>query len=321
MAVVAPSVVACLFLLGQPVVTAQTPKTHTTGWPRKVPKCGLAVESPKMTVAQNANSDSKTVIHLVHGIFDSDGGERSIARVKPYFESTGWSVQVFSYGWIGPLGARFLNPRIVRQLIATIRANDVGCAHSNGCALLHRATHMGAPLSMLVYVNPALVADAPRATQVRSVQVYYNDGDDAVQFAAFMRLVAPWAPFGDPLWGDMGARGSRLSASSNENAKPHDIISYLLNCKNTSASKWPWWQVVLQVTVGLPLGLFYLLCLAPLEVILAYFHNNVRARTAEMRLDFSRLEDAKFVTFGFILPVLLWATMISWVARHRSLLP
>jgi hypothetical protein len=75
------------------------------------------------------------------------------------------------------------------------------------------------------------------------------------------------------------------------------------------------------VIVGLPCASLYLLCLAPIEVVLTIFHNNIRARSAEMRLKFRRPEDAKFIAIGFLFPVLLWALVISWMKTRSVLLP
>src|ERR1700739_3130784 len=96
----------------------------------------------------------------------------------------------FSYGWIGLMGAWFLNPRIVKQLISRVGPDDVGCGHSNGCVLLHRAAHLGAPFSQLIYINPALRSDAAPAAQVKWSDGYWNDGGHAVKFAAILALLA-----------------------------------------------------------------------------------------------------------------------------------
>src|SRR5580700_4538023 len=109
------------------------------------------------------------VAHLVHGFNVTDGGESTVARLRPYLESlesAGLSVRMFSYGWIGLMGTWFLSPRIVRQLISGVAPNDIGFGHSHGCTLLHRAAWLGAPFKGLVYLNPALRSNAPPAPQV-----------------------------------------------------------------------------------------------------------------------------------------------------------
>ena len=252
-------------------------------------------------------------IHLLHGFRVSDGGEKTVARLKPYLEIADYSVRIFLYGWIGLMGAWFLNPRIVKQLLPRVGPDDIGIGHSNGCALLHGAAHLGAPFKALIYVNPALRADAPRAPQVEWINVYCNDGDHVVKVAAMLRLLAPWAPLGDPMWGDMGARGSTLSMGSQTYA-PRGAISHAMHWINLSTSKRPWFLWMLRATVGLPFGLVYMLILAPFEVLLTVYRNNIGARSIEGRLMISRMEDARFVLVGFLVPVAIWITVFLLLA-------
>jgi hypothetical protein len=252
-------------------------------------------------------------IHLLHGFNVSDGGKTIVARLTPYLESSGHTAQIFSYGWIGLMGAWFLNPRIVKQLLRSVGPDDIGIGHSNGCALLHRAAHVGAPFKGLIYINPALRPDAARAPQVEWVEVYFNDGDHAVKFAAILRLLAPWAPLGDPLWGDMGARGSTRSAGLEAYA-PKTPISQIMHWINLSTLKWPWFLWILRVTIGLPFTLVYMLIVAPFEVLLTFYHNNVGARSFEETLTISRSEDARFVFVGFLVPVAIWITLVLLIA-------
>ena len=192
------------------------------------------------------------VIHLVHGFNVFDGGEKTVARLKPYLvKSSEYSAQVFSYGWIGLMGAWFLNPRIVKQLIARVGANDIGYGHSNGCALLHRASHLGAPFIGLIYINAALKSDAARAPQVKWIDVYCNDGDHAVKFAALLRLLAPWAPLGDSLWGDMGAKGATRGASASPYT-PRGNLNDMMYRINMSALRCPWLLWLLRMIIGVP---------------------------------------------------------------------
>jgi hypothetical protein len=249
------------------------------------------------------------VIHLLHGFRVPDVGETTVARLMPFLKAPGYSVHIFSYGWIGLMGAWFLNPRIVKQLLPRIGPDDIGIGHSNGCTLLHRAAHLGAPFKGLIYINPALRPDAERAPQVKWISVYCNDGDHAVKFAAILRLLAPWAPLGDSLWGDMGARGSTRSAGA-ETYAPRNSISRAMHWINLSTAKWPWFLWMLRVTIGLPCGLIYMLIVAPFEVLLTVYHNNVGPRSIEVRLTISRMEDARFVLVGFLIPVAIWVTVV-----------
>lgn len=248
-------------------------------------------------------------IHLLHGFNVSDGGEKTVAQLKPYTEAADLSAHIYSYGWIGLMGAWFLNPRIVKQFLPRVGSGDIGCGHSNGCALLHKAAHLGAPFSGLIYINPALRPDAARAPQVEWINVYFNDGDHAVKVAAMLRLLAPWAPLGDPLWGDMGARGSARSTGSNTYA-PRGSFSRVMHWINLSASKWRLFLWILRVTVGMPFSAIYMLIVAPFEVLLTVYHNNWCGRSIESRLKISRMEDARFVLVGFLAPVAIWITAV-----------
>ncbi len=249
------------------------------------------------------------VIHLVHGFNVSDRGAKTVARLKPYLESAEFSVHVFLYGWIGPMGVFFLNPRIVKQLAARVGSNDIGCGHSNGCTLLHRAANLGAPFTGLVFVNPALRSEAAYARQLKWIDVYFNDGDNVVKFAAFFRLLAPWAPLGDPLWGGMGARGSASSATGLNNYAPRGRISHMFFVVNNAVVRRPWLLWLLRMTIGLPFSLIYMLLFAPIEVLCTVYHNNIRAECVEMRLSISRSEDRQFVLVGLVAPVLFWITI------------
>lgn len=135
---------------------------------------------------------------LVHGFNVWDGGEATIGRLVPYFEAEGWDVRMFRYGWTGLLGVRFGNKSRAKRLKELVRPGDIGVGHSNGCAVLHMASHEGAPFSHLTYVNPALDVDAAPAEGVRSVNVWHSPSDKPVRVAKFL-----WR---HP-WGQMGAKG------------------------------------------------------------------------------------------------------------------
>jgi hypothetical protein len=253
------------------------------------------------------------VIHLVHGFNVSDGGANTVARLEPYFESREFSVQHFQYGWVGLMGAFFLNPRIVKQLKSRVGSNDIGCGHSNGCTLLHRAANLGAPFTGLVFINPALRPNTTFARHLKFIDVYFNDGDHVVKLAAFCRLLAPLAPLGDPLWGDMGARGATTGATRPNSYEPQGRISRLFFVINDAVLSRTWLLWALRMTIGLSFSLIYLLLFAPIEVLATIYHNNVCAKCAEMKLTISRSEDAKFVFFGFAIPALVWTLVVLWL--------
>jgi hypothetical protein len=225
----------------------------------------------------------------------------------PYFEEEGMTTKIFSYGWIGPMGVWFLNPRIVKQLIPHVHEGDCGVAHSNGCVLLLMASIYGAPFSNFIFINPALSSNAPPApSHVKKVLVICNDQDYPVMFAAWLRQLAPWAPIGDPLWGDMGARGYQPGPYLDSNYVPKKIFSKVIHVVNSICARKPLLLTILRIIVGIPLVLCYWLFLSPLEVLLTFLFNNVLGKEPSMALDITRLEDRRFVTVGFLLPTFFW---------------
>lgn len=139
------------------------------------------------------------MIYLLHGFNVSDGGAGSIDKLKPYLRG---EVCEFDYGWVGLLGVRFGNKSRAKSLAAMVKPGDVGIGHSNGCAILHLASHLGAPFRKLVYINPVLDADAEPGPQVESCDVWHSPSDAPVRFASWL----PWHT-----WGSMGAEGFKGS--------------------------------------------------------------------------------------------------------------
>ncbi len=146
-------------------------------------------------------------VWLVHGFNVRDSGAGTTDRLRKSLAIWLHPVREFDYGWLGLLGARFGNRRIATRLVDAVLADDgdldprpVAIGHSNGCALLHLASHMGAPFRKLIYINPALDKDAVPGDQVEEVHIWHSPSDTAVRFARFL----PWHT-----WGEMGATGYR----------------------------------------------------------------------------------------------------------------
>lgn len=137
---------------------------------------------------------------LLHGFNVSDEGAHTVGRLAPYFEAAGFEVKRPRYGWCGLLGVRFMNRRFARLIADLAEPGDVVVGHSNGCAIAADAADIGAPISQLVLINPALDADRRFAPQVQRVHVWHSPSDGPVTFAKFL----PWHA-----WGDMGAVGYR----------------------------------------------------------------------------------------------------------------
>lgn len=251
-------------------------------------------------------------IHLIHGFNVRDGGRGTIAKLGPYAESAGFEQRLFSYGWLGLMGVWFLNPRIVKQLIHRIMPGDIGIAHSNGCVLLLMAAIRGAPFKLLIYVNPALNSNAPPPpVYVEAIHVYHNDGDLVVKLAAWLWALAPWAPLGDPLWGDMGARGYQPGAYADANYKPTGRLNRLIHALNITCVQAPILLQLLRVFIGIPIALLYWFILAPVEVALTFFFNNVIGKEQDMSLTVRRQEDRKFIVFALVVPLLFWIAVVT----------
>lgn len=137
---------------------------------------------------------------LIHGFNVDDGGAGTTDRLRPYFESNGYEVVEQDYGWRGLLGVRLHNDRSAARLVAEAMPGDIAVGHSNGAAIIHAATHAGARLTGVVYINPALDRDLAPGPSVLWADVYYSPSDKVVPWA---RLLIGHA------WGDMGRTGYR----------------------------------------------------------------------------------------------------------------
>ncbi len=142
---------------------------------------------------------------FVHGFNVRDYGRGTVDKLHPHFRAEGFDPEEFDYGWIGLLGVRFWNGMLARQLTTLAEHESsifdplpIGIGHSNGCALLHLASHMGAPFRRLIYINPALDKDATPGKNVDRVDIWHSPSDVPVQ-------LAKWIP--GHAWGEMGATG------------------------------------------------------------------------------------------------------------------
>lgn len=141
--------------------------------------------------------------HLIHGFNVSDGGARTVGRLRPSLEAAGWRVRLHDYGWTGPLLLRLANRRVVRELQAAIAPGDVVIGHSNGCLIAWQLAECSR-LSAVVCIQPALRRDTRWCTPVLCL---YNRHDWAVRFGRLWarlasRLTRRWHG-----WGAAGASG------------------------------------------------------------------------------------------------------------------
>ncbi len=138
-------------------------------------------------------------IVVIHGIHAREG-ESNVWRLKPYLEMAGHSAEVFEYGFVGALWARFANPGIARRLAAHVAIEpplDYVC-HSNGAAVLYLAMRdHGLTARRVSLINPALDSDI-RLPHAQHTDIYYNADDAVVGLASLLRR---------HYWGRMGNAG------------------------------------------------------------------------------------------------------------------
>ena len=140
-------------------------------------------------------------VHLVHGFNVRNGGKTTTDKLVPYFQRFDFETIEHDYGWLGLLGSYTCNAAIGNVVAMAARWGDIGCGHSNGCAILTRAADAGAKFTGLIFINPALDADMRFAPQVQWIHVYHNADDKAVTLAGLL------PNFINKRWGNMGAYG------------------------------------------------------------------------------------------------------------------
>ena len=138
-------------------------------------------------------------IWLIHGFNTWDNGRGTVDRLAPFLKADGYDVKQFDYGFTFLLGARLGNGRRAKRLTKQVQPGDVAIGHSNAAAIIHRASHLGAPFKQIIYISPALDNQlTPDWTHVRNLTIYYSPSDKYAQAAS-------WIP--GVIWGDMGAVG------------------------------------------------------------------------------------------------------------------
>jgi len=141
---------------------------------------------------------SKTAI-FIHGFNVWDGGRATIGKFIPFWENVPFKCHELQYGWRGLIGVRIWNRRTARRLAElskVIEGEVVAVGHSNGCAIIHRATRIpGNRISGVVYINPALDRDMIPGPKVKFCHVWHNEDDKAVRWARIL-MKHPWGPMG-----------------------------------------------------------------------------------------------------------------------------
>lgn len=148
---------------------------------------------------------TNTLAILVHGFNVRDGGRATIGQLETFFSAKGIPCIVFNYHWLGVFGTYAKNGKIARRISKAAESaakaghRVVAVGHSNGCAILHRATiEQQARIEHLIYINPALDKNRAPGGEVNRLDVWHSPSDKPVK-------IAKWLP--KHPWGEMGATG------------------------------------------------------------------------------------------------------------------
>lgn len=174
------------------------------------------------------------ILVTVHGFNVRDNGAGTTDLFRAPAERLGYRVVEADRGFEFLAGARsrFLNEKRARDIVEkldgyvrrnypggvhrdglTPHADITGLGHSDGCRKLLEAAWLRPMFRRLIFINPALDADAAIPPEVRRIDVWHVPGDLAVTAAKYLL----WHP-----WGDMGAggyRGNRTDVVTNHNAE------------------------------------------------------------------------------------------------------
>lgn len=140
---------------------------------------------------------NKKKLYLIHGFNVSDDGADTIDKLRPYLEKQ-YDVIDIDYGWNFRMRVRFCNENYARIIASMIEPDSYAIGHSNGCTLLHMATHHGAKIKRMVYINPALDNDLTPSDYVDKCFIWYSKNDKVVWYSK-------WIPGSE--WGNMGQVG------------------------------------------------------------------------------------------------------------------
>ena len=157
----------------------------------------------------------KPIVLLIHG-FNVFNPEKSIGKLRTFFETRGCPTIIVNYGHTGLMETRFKNPKIAKKIAVITRAikksdpnrRIVLVGHSNGGAIIHIATNAyGAIADEVVYINPALEKHLSPGDNVKKCQVWYSPSDKPVKWARRLSKIIPKRWFNARPWGEMGAVG------------------------------------------------------------------------------------------------------------------
>lgn len=167
----------------------------------------------------------KYIVIGLHGIRVEDGGEGSVDRLKPFFESAGHEWVDFDYAYMMFWRARFIDKHLAVALGSFIRYlkqkdGQKVClvGHSNGGMIIYKLFEIGCPVEHAILINPALKRSAEvdhiKNPNLNYVDVFHTDYEWPTRFAKvgmgldFGNMGALGSSSKDPLWRnhDMGSK-------------------------------------------------------------------------------------------------------------------
>lgn len=191
-------------------------------------------EAQKMNaeMAENAPipyAEVKTVYLMIHGINTIDAGASTTAKFRHSIQRQGDWPEVIGYRWvILPSNTNKVMAKYVAERIEFHKNNGkkvVVIGHSNGCAIMDRASHLrkvdnnGVVIhaDAYCYLNPAVKRNrAPEG--VNFFLVWHSHDDDVVGaariYSKYLRRFLNFRP-----WGSMGRDGYQGNATNRVNFK------------------------------------------------------------------------------------------------------
>ena len=143
---------------------------------------------------------------LIHGIL-TKSPEKSIGKFKRYIKDA----RLFSYGYIGVLGALFKNKSIAKKLAKLINSvNESGdkvtvYAHSNANAIsVIAAKKYGAKIENFICLGAALNRNITFPDSIKNILVISTKKDKATKAARFFDSMPVIGWMVPDIWGSMG---------------------------------------------------------------------------------------------------------------------
>ena len=173
---------------------------------------------------------------LFHGFNVTDQGKDTTDRLRPYLEAAGFHVEENDYGFIFLIGALWGNQDKAEKAADRWGRNAIGIGHSNGCAILWRASMLGA-FKRLVLINPALDTHIRFPAHLEAVHVFFTRYDTPTKYAKYI----PWV-----IWGSAGREGCqdrRKRVPAVKERRTRQILTNIVNHDMHSLSVEPYHRI------------------------------------------------------------------------------